>query len=325
MRVMERFHQTAKLRHLADNTIYCYQSWIEDFLRYHRIGRQWRHPRELRGPELGAYLTHLAADRKLSASSQNQAACAVVFLYNQVLVDELGEAHLGRFDALRSQRPQRLPTVLSLPEVRATLAALRPARIRLMGELLYGTGMRVSECCTLRLRDLDFDRNQIHIRAAKGDKDRLVMLPQSVLLQLTEQVRAVRRRHECDSKKNAGHAPVPDAVLNKMPHSVCDWRWQFLFPSNTIRRDDRGNGWRWHTDPTSLGRKVSLAAREAGVAKRVSPHTFRHSFATHLLEAGYDIRQVQTLLGHADVSTTMIYTHVMNKPQIAVASPLDRL
>ncbi|QOV89001.1 integron integrase [Humisphaera borealis] len=322
---MEQFHRAAKFHHLARNTIDCYQNWIEDFLRFSRVGDRWRHPRELRGPELATFLTHLAADRRLSASSQNQAACAVVFLYNKVLVDELGPEHLGKFSALRAKRPQRLPVVLSTSEVQRVIAHLRPAIVGLMAELLYGTGMRVNECCTLRLRDLDFDRGHIHVRAAKGNKDRLVMLPKSLGGRLGSQVQKVRHRHARDVRQGGGFVPVSDAERHRMPYSQQDWRWQFLFASKVMRRDESGRGYRWFADAGAFGRRVSSAAQEAGIAKRVSPHTFRHSFATHLLEAGYDIRQVQTLLGHADVGTTMIYTHVMNKPQIGVMSPLDRL
>lgn len=325
MRVMERFVRTAKLHHLARRTIECYHAWIVDFLRFHRQDGRWRHPRELGGAELGAFLTHLAADRRLSASSQNQAACAVVFLYKRVLVDELGEDHLGRFEAIRAKRPARLPTILSPAEVAAVIGHMPSRASRLLAELLYGTGMRVAEGCTLRVRDLDFDRGQILVRAAKGDKDRLVMLPAAARAGLADQCRRVRQQHARDLARRGGLAPVPDAVAHKIPAAAASWPWQFVFPSGVRRRDEAGRGTRWHTDPSSFGRKVSAAARAAGVAKRVSPHTFRHSFATHLLEAGYDVRQVQTLLGHKSLETTMIYTHVMGKPQVGVASPLDRL
>ena len=325
MRVLERFHRTAKLHHLAASTIGCYREWIVDFLAFHRDGTQWRHPRDLRGAELGAYLTYLAADRKLSASSQNQAACAIVFLYKHVLVDDVGPDHLGRFAALRSARPSRLPTVLSVDEVRRLIECMRPPLARLMAELLYGTGMRVGEVCTLRLRDLDFDRGQILIRAAKGDKDRLVMLPAAARQRLADQGRRVRQMHEQAVRRGGGFVPVPDAVAHKVPAATRDWRWQFLFPSVLTRRGPDGRQYRYHCDAAAFGRKVAAAARDAAIAKRVTPHTFRHSFATHLLEAGYDVRQVQTLLGHRSLETTMIYTHVMGRPQTTVASPLDRL
>jgi integron integrase len=325
MRVLDQLIRAAQVRHLSKHTIECYTAWVVDFLRFCRDGTRWRHPRELSGADVGAFLTHLAADRRLSASSQNQAACAVVFLFKRALADELGEDHLGKFVALRAKRPARLPTVLSAAEVGAVVAAMPSRSTRLLAGLLYGTGMRVAEGCTLRVRDLDFDRGQILIRAGKGDKDRLVMLPQASRAGLTDQCRRVRAQHAKDVRRGGGFAPVPDAVAHKIPAAAAAWPWQFVFPSRTLRRDPAGRGLRWHTDPAVLARKVSAAARAAGVAKRVSPHTFRHSFATHLLETGYDVRQVQTLLGHADLKTTMIYTHLMSRPAIAVTSPLDRL
>ncbi len=195
----------------------------------------------------------------------------------------------------------------------------------LMIELLYGTGLRVMECCTLRVRDIDFDRGQVVVRGGKGDKDRVVMLPGSLRERLAEQVGRVRLRHGRDVGKGGGHVPLPASLANKCPYAERDWRWQFVFPSVVLRRDDGGLGTRYHADPGAVGRTVREAARAAGIAKRVSPHTFRHSFATHLLESGYDVRQVQQLLGHQSLETTMIYTHVMNKPAVAVTSPLDRL
>lgn len=194
-----------------------------------------------------------------------------------------------------------------------------------MVELLYGTGLRVAECCTVRIRDLDFDCRQIVVRAGKGDKDRLVMLPDRCVAALSQQVRNVRRRHEADLKRGGGFVPVPDVLTHKTPYAQTDWRWQYVFPSATLRLDEQGIGRRWSSDPSALDRKMKAAARAAGIAKRVSAHTFRHSFATYLLEAGQDIRQVQTLLGHSDVKTTMIYTHVVSRLLTAVTSPLDRL
>jgi integron integrase len=311
---------------LAKGTIECYQRWVEDFLRFSRIDGRWRAPGELLATDVEIYLTHLARDRRLSAASQNQATCAIVFLYKQVLVDGLGEDHLGRFEAERSHRPMRIPTVLSAEEARHVIETIAPRSMhRLMVELLYGSGLRAMECCTLRLRDLDFDRQQIVVRSGKGDKDRIVMMPQSLRVQLAEQCRCVRRRHARDLEHGGGNVPLPDSLSHKVAYAECDWRWQFLFPSATLRRDERGRGFRWFANPSVLDRTIKHAARRAGIAKRVTCHTFRHSFATHVLEAGYDIRQLQTLLGHAALKTTMIYTHVMNKPAVTVISPLDRL
>ncbi len=273
-----------------------------------------------------AYLTHLARDRRVSASTQNLATCAIVFLYRQVLADELPAGHLGRFEAERSTRPGRVPTVLSAAEVGRLLDAMEPGSVRrLMVQVLYGTGLRLAECCTLRVRDLDFDRVQVVVRAGKGDKDRLVMLPACCREALAGQVRRVRHRHERDAARGGGYVPLPDAVSHKCPYAARDWRWQFMFPSAVMGRDSAGRGVRWHADGSALERAIGQAARRAGLSKRVTAHTFRHSFATHLLEAGYDVRQVQTLLGHASLKTTMIYTHVMNPPALSVTSPLDRL
>lgn len=328
MRLLERVEAVGRRRRLAGSTLACYARWVEQFLRFHRDPRtaDWRHPRDLYAPDVGAFLTHLARDRRLSASSQNQAANAIAFLYNQVLADELPADHLGRFAAERSTRPARVPTVLSADEVRRVIEAMEPGSgRRLMAELLYGTGMRVMECCMLRVRDVDFDRRQIVVRAAKGDKDRIVMLPASCVGGLAARCRLARDRFERDVRRGGGYTPVSDAEAHKTPYAERDWRWQFVFASAAVRRDGAGRGTRWHADPSALGRAVAAAARTAGVGKRVTPHTLRHSFATHLLEAGYDVRQVQTLLGHASLRTTMIYTHVTERPAVAVTSPLDRL
>lgn len=330
MKLLERIAIVGKRRHLSPLTIDCYQRWAREFLAFHRRAGQWQHPRALGGPEVEAFLNHLAQYRRVSASTQNQALNGIVFLYSRVLAGELAEDHLGRFAAERARRPGRVPTVLSTNEVRRIIAAMQGGSIhQLMVELLYGTGMRVMECCTLRVRDLDFDRQQIVIRSGKGDQDRVVMLPASLVGRLADHTRWVRTRHERDVKKGGGFAPLPDALANKVGYARCDWRWQFLFQSAVLRRerDGAGNlvGMRWHTDPGTLGRAVREAAATAQISKRVSPHTFRHSFATHLLEAGQDIRQVQTLLGHANVKTTMIYTHVINRPSVSVPSPLDLL
>ncbi len=324
--LLQKAEETGRLMHLAESTIECYCRWIMDFLRFSRRGTTWVHPRDLGAGDVERFLTHLAIERRVAASTQNQACNALVFLFHRVLVDELGEDHLGKFVAQRARRSRRIPTVLSQSEVVRLIDVLKEGSMhRLMVELLYGTGLRVMELCKLRLRDVDLDRSQIIVRSGKGDKDRVVMLPATLRARLVERITLVRRRHEKDLRRGGGCVPLPDVLRNKVPYAECDWRWQFVFPSATLRFDEQGRGCRWYTHPGVLSRTVREAAVRAGIAKRVTCHTFRHSFATHLLEAGYDIRQVQTLLGHAKLETTMIYTHVMNRPAIAVTSPLDRL
>ncbi len=327
MRLMERMEAVAARRRLSPRTLDAYRAWVRQFLRFHRdASGGWRHPGELRGADVAAFLTDLAHTRKLSASSQNQAMNAILFVYRDVLGEELGPHHLGPIVAERAARPRKVPTVLSVAEVRRLIQAMRPdSAHRAMTELLYGCGLRLMECCTLRVRDLDFDRAQIIIRQGKGDKDRLVMLPGSAEAELRRRVRGVAERHGRDVAAGGGYAPVCDAVAHKMPGAARELPWQFVFPSRVVRFDEAGRGHRWYTDKAALDRAIRAAARRAGLLKRVSAHTLRHSFATHLLEAGYDIRQAQTLFFFYFLSTTLIYTHVMNKPSVAVISPLDRL
>ncbi len=326
MKLLQRVRDVGLRRHLSKGTIQCYQLWIGQFLRFSRVDGNWRHPGDLHAADVGAFLTHLARDRRLSASSQNQATCAIVFLYKQVLGEDLGEDHLGQFEFERSHRPARVPTVLSASEAIRIIETMKASSMhRLMTELLYGSGLRAMECCTLRLRDLDFEREQIIVRGGKGDKDRVVMMPQALRERLIGQCRRVRAQHKRDVQRDGGYVPLPDSLEHKTPYARQDWRWQFVFPSVTLRRDGEGRGYRWYSNPGVLDRAIRAAAQRARVCKRVTCHTFRHSFATHVLEAGYDVRQVQSLLGHASLKTTMIYTHVMNKPAIAVTSPLDRL
>jgi integron integrase len=218
-----------------------------------------------------------------------------------------------------------MPTVLSVSEVTLLLRAIAAPKYRLMAKLLYGTALRIAECCTLRVRDIDLGRGQIIVREGKGDKDRIVMLPETLFAEMAEHLADVERKWRLDVSRGGGYAPVPGVLEHKRPAAGTEWAFQFVFPSAVLRRDEEGLGRRWHADGSALDREVKRAAAIAGIHKRVTCHTFRHSFATHLLEAGYDIRQVQTLLGHASLKTTMIYTHVMNKPAVAVRSPLDRL
>ncbi len=326
MRLLERMAAVGARCRLSPKTVAVYRAWVRQFLTYCRDGERWRGPEELRGAEVSAFLTHLAHERRLSASAQNQAFHAILFLYDQVLIEELGKEHLGRISAARAQRPVKVPTVLSVGEARRLIDAMEVHSMhRLMVELMYGTGMRLMECCTLRIRDIDFERAQIIIREGKGQKDRLVMLPGASEPQLREQIDRVLNRHARDLKQGGGYVPVSDSIAHKCPGAEREPGWQFVFQSRVLRRTPEGRGVRWHTDKAHLDRSIRAAARAAAIHKRVSAHTLRHSFATHVLESGYDIRQVQTLLGHASLKTTMIYTHVMQKPAISVRSPLDQL
>lgn len=326
MKLVERFEQVAARRRLARSTRECYWNWIVEFLRFHRSDGAWRPPAELNQTHVEAFLNDLAVRKRVSASTQNQALCALVFLYKHVVVDEVGEKHLGRFEFERARRPRRVPTVLGPDETARLLATMQIGSVqRLLVELLYGAGLRVMECCTLRLRDIDFARKQIIVRGGKGDKDRLVMLPESVVRPLVQHVARVREQYDEDLQRDGGWVEIPISLGHKRPSAAREVQMQYLFGSRLIRRDASGKGFRWHMTPSHADEIVVRAAHAAGIAKRVTCHTLRHSFATHLLEQGWDIRQVQQLLGHVKLETTMIYTHVMNKPSIAVRSPLDQL
>jgi integron integrase len=326
MKLLDRLAQVARRRRLADTTIDAYSSWVRSYLAHcaDRHG-SWVPPEHLHTVDVEAFLNHLVLEKRLSASSQNQALNALVFLYRHVLEHAIPQDHLGKFVLLRSRRKTRVPTVLSVSEVTLVLQAIAAPKYRLMAKLLYGTGLRIAECCTLRVRDIDLGRGQIIVREGKGDKDRIVMLPETLFAEMAEHLADVERKWRLDVSRGGGYAPVPGVLEHKRPAAGTEWAFQFVFPSAVLRRDEEGLGRRWHADGSALDREVKRAAAIAGIHKRVTCHTFRHSFATHLLEAGYDIRQVQTLLGHASLKTTMIYTHVMNKPAVAVRSPLDRL
>jgi integron integrase len=275
------------------------------------------------GKEIEAFLTHLARDGHVAASTQNQAFNAILFLYRNVL-----QVELPQIDAFRARRPRRLPVVLSPDEVRTLLQRLDGGGglYRLMAELMYGAGLRLMECCRLRVKDIDFDRRQIIVREGKGDKDRAVPLPDRLRDAIAEQMLRVRRQHEQDLANGYGSVELPTALERKFVGADRELGWQYLFPSNRLSRDPRsGVIRRHHLHENAIQRAVKGAVRRAGLTKRASCHTFRHSFATHLLEAGYDIRTVQELLGHKDVSTTMIYTHVLQRGAVGVRSPLDVL
>ena len=316
-RLLDQLRDTLRLGHYSPRTIDAYTAWVRRFIVFH----QKRHPKELSEKDVRAFLTHLAVDRSLSASTQNQALGAVMFLYKHVIKRELADLD----EIPRGRMPTNLPTVLSRPEVRAVLGKLAGVPW-LVAALLYGAGLRLTEGLELRVKDIDFDRQQVMVRRGKGQKDRAVPLPGMVRVKLIEHLESVRHLHGQDLREGLGAVVLPDAIGAKYPNAAKSWPWQFVFPARRICRDARfGPPSRFHLHETVIQREVTRAAREAGIGKRVSCHTFRHSFATHLLEDGYDIRTVQELLGHADVSTTMIYTHVLQKGALGVRSPADSL
>jgi integron integrase len=302
--------------HYSYRTEKQYLSWIRRFVTFH--GR--RHPVHMGAADIEAFLNHLALKLQVSASTQNQALNALLFLYRTVL-DQPIEL---RIDAARAKRPERVPTVLSRQEAQRVLACLSGPH-QLMAKLLYGSGLRASECVRLRVKDLDFDLRQITVREGKGEKDRFTMLPESIAPQLQEQLNWARLLHQRDLRQGHGVVHLPYALERKYPSASTQWIWQWVFPAPRLALDPRaGILRRHHLGASTLQKAVRRAAGLAGIQKRVTCHTFRHSFATHLLEAGYDIRTVQDLLGHKDVSTTMIYTHVLKRGGLAVRSPLDQ-
>jgi integron integrase len=317
VRLQDAIRARAKLRHLSPRTEQTYLAWVRRFVR-HFGGR---HPHDLGEREVGDFLTSLAVDRHVSASTQNQALAALLFLYREVLGIPIAVGE----HAVRAKRGRRLPEVMTRSEVSALLSAMTGVP-RLAARLLYGSGLRIEECLSLRVKDIGFAERTILVRAGKGNKDRRTVLPDNVATDLHPHLALVRHLHERDLAAGHGAVALPDALLRKFPAAPMEWGWQWVFPARR-RYVERGTGIvrRHHLDASVLQRAVRDAARTAGIAKRVSCHTFRHSFATHLLERGYDIRTVQELLGHTDVRTTMIYTHVLGRGALGVRSPGDDL
>ncbi|HET6587385.1 MAG TPA: integron integrase [Oleiagrimonas sp.] len=316
-RLLDQVRARLRVKHYSLRTEQAYVGWIRRFI----LANGKRHPREMGGPEVEAFLTGLATRHHVAAGTQNQALAALLFLYREVLEQEL--PWLDK--VTRAKRPRRLPVVLSRDEVRCLLGQLE-GREWLMAGLLYGSGLRVMECIRLRVKDVDFSRLDITVREGKGNKDRHVPLPRMLVTPLRDQMAAARLLHRSDLAAGFGAVYLPHALERKYPNAASEWAWQYVFPASQRSRDPRsGEMRRHHLDEKVLQRAVRKARAAAGINKPASCHTLRHSFATHLLEDGKDIRTIQELLGHKDVATTQIYTHVLNRGGLGVLSPLDAM
>ncbi len=314
-KLLDRVRWHLRVKHYSLRTEQSYVDWIRRFILFH----QKRHPDEMGEKEIAAFLTHLAVDLNVAASTQNQALSALLFLFQQVLDRKLD--FIAGVERVR--RPPKLPVVLTRAEVRSVLVHLDPA-YRLIAELLYGSGLRLMEAVRLRVKEIDFGYCQITVREAKGLRERVTILPRRLTERLKTHLECIRQIHADDLLQNRGSVYLPFGLRRKYPRASRDWIWQYVFPASKLSADPRtGEIRRHHLHEKNLQNAVKAAVRAAGLAKAASCHTFRHSFATHLLESGYDIRTVQELLGHKDVSTTMIYTHVLNKPGLGVRSPID--
>ncbi|QJD31466.1 integron integrase [Methylococcus geothermalis] len=316
-KLLDQVRNKIRLKHYSLRTEQAYVDWARRYIFFH--GK--RHPAEMGAAEVEAFLTHLAVEGRVAASTQNQARAALLFLYREVLQQEL--PWLEGVEAAKESR--RIPVVLTHGEVNALLDRLQGVH-GLIGRLLYGTGMRLMEAMRLRVKDIEFERREIIIRDGKGFKDRVTMLPAVLIEPLEMHLQAVKRQHEDDLKAGFGSVYLPFALERKYPNAGKEWGWQYVFPATQVSVDPRSGAMRrHHLDEKCIQRAMKQAVRDTGLAKPATPHTLRHSFATHLLQAGYDIRTVQELLGHKDVSTTMIYTHVLNRGGQGVVSPLDRI
>lgn len=310
-----RLREVVRTRHYSRRTEAAYAHWVRRYIRHHRP----RHPRDLGEAEISAFLSWLARERRVSASTQNQALAALLFLYREVLGVPVGRVAV----AARARTPERVPVVLSRREVRLVLERLQGVT-RLVALLLYGSGLRLMEALTLRVKDVDFERGEIVVRRGKGAKDRATVLPEGVREPLHRHLQRVREVHRQDLAAGRGAVELPGAFARKSPGAPREWVWQWVFPAGRVYADrETGEVRRHHFHPSAVQRAMTAAVREAGIGKRASCHTLRHSFATHLLESGADIRTVQELLGHSDVGTTMIYTHVLGRGAQGVRSPLD--
>ncbi|MEZ5950999.1 MAG: integron integrase [Planctomycetaceae bacterium] len=322
-KLLEEVRAALRVGQYSWKTEKAYVSWIEKYLRYHRDENYgiWRHPRELREAEVEQYLSYLATEQQVAPSTQEQAFSALIFLYRRVL-----DLPLKDINARRARPQQRIPVVLSMEEVHQLLGAISHPRYRLMADLMYGCGLRLLECCSLRVKDVDFSRSQIIVRAGKGMKDRVVPLPGRCVGRLREMICQAEKLRTDDERRGCAGVSLPKAYARKDTKAGLKLGWQYVFPSVSLSRDPQnpeGPLLRHHIHENSIQKVLKSAVHQSGLMKKASCHTLRHSFATHLLENGYDIRTVQELLGHKDVSTTMIYTHVLQKGACGVRSPLD--
>lgn len=316
VRLLDQVRERLRVRHYSIRTERAYVGWIRRFI----VANGRRHPRELGGVEVEAFLTTLAVRDKVAASTQGQALAALLFLYREVLKLQLPWME----EVVRAKRPRRLPVVLSRTEVTRLLACM-DGRMWLLGSLLYGTGMRLMEGVRLRVQDVDMGCGQIIVRSGKGNKDRRTVLPEALVAPLQRQIAQARVLHGQDLHAGGGAVWLPHALARKYPNAACEFAWQYVFPARRRSLDPvDGVMRRHHLDEALLSRALKRAAAQAGIDKPVSAHTLRHCFATHLLEAGHDIRTIQELLGHKDVATTQIYTHVVNRGGLGALSPLDR-
>jgi integron integrase len=316
-KLLDQLREALRSRHYSRRTEQTYCHWVKRYIFFHNV----RHPAEMAEPEINQFLTHLAVKENVSASTQNQALSSLLFLYRYVLDREIGK--LG--EVIRARKASRVPVVLTREEVKAVLNHLTGDKW-LMASLMYGSGLRLMECLRLRIQDMDFGRSEITIRDGKGGKDRITMLPASLKSTLQNHLQKVKKIHEKDVADGWGKVELPNALARKYVNAPSDWRWQWVFPQEKRWKNVKiGEEGRHHTDESLVQKAVKDAVTKAGLIKRATCHTFRHSFATHLLEGGYDIRTVQELLGHKDVKTTMIYTHVLNRGPTGVRSPIDGL
>ena len=316
LKLLDRLRRACRVRHYSIRTEDAYHDWAERFIRFHNV----RHPNEMAEPEVNAFLTDLAVGRHVSASTQNQAMSALLFLYDAVLAKPLNQLVV-----VRANRPKRLPVVLSRDEVKRVLGQLDGTN-GLIARVLYGTGMRILESLRLRVKDIDFALNQIAIREGKGNKDRLTVLPDAVKAALTARLGEGKTRHDADVAAGNGRVFLPDALGRKYPGMEREWGWQYVFASGKLSTDPRSKEVRrHHLNEGAVSRAITAAVKAAGIDKHATAHTLRHSFATHLIEDGVDIRTVQELLGHESVETTMVYTHVLGKGGRGVTSPLDKI